>query len=208
MPISSMLVPVGLDARDEKVLRYACGLRRPVGAARCSSRTAVDASGSRRRSSLPRSTARASGSRRWPRRSMAAARMDIELRVVTGDRIDAHPRARRAGRRRRDLLRHRRASRWSTPCSPARSPSDSSRSGRVRTMTVRYDLLESVDDPRRARRTTSRSRLVVPTDFSAAATRAWLSAFERPAEAIGDAHVAARAPRGLDRGRRAQRRGA
>ena len=26
MTISSMLVPVGLDARDEKVLRYVCGL--------------------------------------------------------------------------------------------------------------------------------------------------------------------------------------
>jgi nucleotide-binding universal stress UspA family protein len=55
--------------------------------------------------------------------------------------------------------------------------------GRVRTMTVRYDLLESVDDPIELSHDFAR-RLVVPTDFSAAATRAWLSAVERPAEAI------------------------
>ena len=49
---------------------------------------------------------------------------------------------------------------------------------------------------RASSRATSRKRLVVPTDFSASATRAWLSAIERPADAIGDAARAARAAGG------------
>ncbi len=61
-------------------------------------------------------------------------------------------------------------------------------SGTIRTMTVRYDLLDAVDDPRELSRGFAR-RLVVPTDFSASATRAWLSAIERPADAIGALHA-------------------
>jgi nucleotide-binding universal stress UspA family protein len=57
-------------------------------------------------------------------------------------------------------------------------------SGKVRTMTVRNDLLDAVSDPAQLARDFAK-RLVVPTDFSASATRAWLSAVERPAEAIG-----------------------
>jgi len=56
-------------------------------------------------------------------------------------------------------------------------------SGKVRTMTVRYELLGTTDDPGTLSRDFAK-RLVVPTDFSASATRAWLSAVERPAEAI------------------------
>jgi nucleotide-binding universal stress UspA family protein len=57
-------------------------------------------------------------------------------------------------------------------------------SGKVRTMTVRKELLDAVNDPAQLA-TDFAKRLVVPTDFSASATRAWLSAVERPAEAIG-----------------------
>ena len=57
-------------------------------------------------------------------------------------------------------------------------------SGKVRTMTVRNSLLDSVDDPA-SLACGFAQRLVVPTDFSASATRAWLSAIERPVEAIG-----------------------
>ena len=55
-------------------------------------------------------------------------------------------------------------------------------------MTVRYDLLEAAADPRDLARSFAK-RLVVPTDFSSSAMRAWLSAIERPLEAIEKLHV-------------------
>jgi nucleotide-binding universal stress UspA family protein len=55
-------------------------------------------------------------------------------------------------------------------------------------MTVRNTLLDAVEDPGQIARDFAK-RLVVPTDFSASATRAWLSAIERPAEAIGDLYA-------------------
>ena len=74
-------------------------------------------------------------------------------------------------------------------------------SGTIRTMTVRYELLDAVEDPRELSRGFAR-QLVVPTDFSASATRAWLSAIGRPADAIGKLHalhVLPEASKGADR---------
>ncbi len=60
--------------------------------------------------------------------------------------------------------------------------------GEGRTMTVRYDLLDATEDAGRLGREFAR-RLVVPTDFSSSSMRALLSAFARPAEALGTLHI-------------------
>jgi nucleotide-binding universal stress UspA family protein len=70
-------------------------------------------------------------------------------------------------------------------------------SGKVRTMTVRNELLDSVDNPAKLSQAFAWN-LVVPTDFSASATRAWLSALERPAEAIGNLTAVHVLPEGAD----------
>jgi nucleotide-binding universal stress UspA family protein len=49
-------------------------------------------------------------------------------------------------------------------------------------------LLEKAEDPAQLARGFA-SRLVVATDFSDAAERAFLSAFDRPVEAIGELHL-------------------
>jgi nucleotide-binding universal stress UspA family protein len=60
--------------------------------------------------------------------------------------------------------------------------------GEGRTMTVRYELLETADDAGRLGREFAH-RLVIPTDFSSSSMRALLSAFARPAEALGTLHI-------------------
>lgn len=181
MAISSMLVPVGLDAADERVLRYVCGLS-VQSVSKVLIVTAVDSSGleapvvaaevDRARERL----AAMAGS------AMVGCSMDVELRVVTGDRIESIL----ALAEQADVDVICCGTHGKSVVDALFAGSVSERlfaSGRVRTMTVRYELLESVDDPLELSHGFAR-RLVVPTDFSAAATRAWLSAVERPAEAI------------------------
>lgn len=181
MSISSMLVPVGLDSRDEKVLRYVCGLS-VQSVRKVLVVTAVDSSG------LEAPVIAAEVDRARERlASMAATAMvgctlSMELRVVTGDRIESIL----ALAEQADIDVICCGTEGKSVVDALFAGSVSERlfaSGRVRTMTVRYDLLESVDDPITLSHDFAR-RLVVPTDFSAAATRAWLSAVERPAEAI------------------------
>lgn len=181
MSISSMLVPVGLDARDEKVLRYVCGL-----AAQSVQKvlivTAVDASGLEApvvAAGIDRARERLAA---MAASSMVGCSLDIELRVVTGDRIEGILAL--AEQADIDVICCGTSGKSVVDALFAGSISERLfASGRLRTMTVRYDLLESVDDPLELSHDFAR-RLVVPTDFSAAATRAWLSAVERPAEAI------------------------
>jgi nucleotide-binding universal stress UspA family protein len=181
MAISSMLVPVGLDARDEKVLRYVCGLA-VQSVSKVLVVTAVDSSG------LEAPVIAAEVDRARERLALMAdsamdgCSLDVELRVATGhptecilalvEQADI------------DVICCGTSGKSVVDALFAGSVSERLfASGRIRTMTVRYDLLDSVDDPLVLSLNFAR-RLVVPTDFSAAATRAWLSAVERPAEAI------------------------
>jgi nucleotide-binding universal stress UspA family protein len=182
MPISSMLVPVSLDPRDTKVLEYVCGLsaqsvRRVIIA------TAVDASG------MEAPVVAAEIDRARERLGAVTAGVkdcfaEYEVRVVTGEPTMA-------------ILGLAQQTDIDVICCGTEgksvvdalfSGSVSEKlfaSGQVRTMTVRYDLLGAVEDPRQLSRDFAK-RLVVPTDFSASATRAWLSALGRPDEALGE----------------------
>jgi nucleotide-binding universal stress UspA family protein len=176
-----MLVPVGLDSRDEKVLRYVCGLA-VQSVTKVLIVTAVDSSG------LEAPVVAAEVDRARERlvamagAAMVGCTLDVELRVVTGDRIECILAV--AEQADIDVICCGTSGKSIVDALFAGSVSERVfASGKVRTMTVRYDLLESVDDPIELALNFAR-RLVIPTDFSAAATRAWLSAVERPAEAI------------------------
>jgi len=181
MAISSMLVPVGVEARDESVLRYVCGLA-VQSVRKVLIVTAVNASG------LEAPVVAAEIDRARERLAMMAAvgmagcSMEVELRVVTGDRIEGILAL--AEQADIDVICCGTSGKSVVDALFAGSVSERLfASGRVRTMTVRYDLLEAVEDPIELSQDFGR-RLVVPTDFSAAATRAWLSAVERPRDAI------------------------
>lgn len=181
MAISSMLVPVGLDSRDEKVLRYVCGLA-VQSVRKVLIVTAVDSSGLEApvvAAEIDRARERLAA---MAASGMAGCSMEVELRVVTGDRIQGILAL--AEQSDVDVICCGTSGKSVVDALFAGSVSERLfASGRVRTMTVRYDLLEAVDDPLQLSHDFGR-RLVVPTDFSAAATRAWLSAVERPSEAI------------------------
>ena len=181
MSISSMLVPVGLDPREEKVLRYACGLsvqsvRKDLVV------TAVDAHGLEApvvAAEVDRARDRLSA---MVKNAMQGCTLEVETRVVIGNRIECILGL--AEQADVDVICL--ATSGKSVVDALFSGSVSERlfaSGKIRTMSVRYDLLESTDDPAKLATDFAR-RLVVPTDFSAAATRAWLSAVERPTDAI------------------------
>ena len=182
MPISTMLVPVTSDLREQKILRYVCGLsvqsvRRVLVA------TVVDDSGMEApvvAAEMDRARERLA---EWTAEFMPRCPMEIETRVVTGDPTGS-------------ILGLAQQADVDVICCGTSGKSlldalfsgsiseELFASGKVRTMTVRNELLDDVDDPEQLARDFAK-RLVVPTDFSASATRAWLSAIERPAEAIG-----------------------
>jgi len=198
MAISTMLVPVSLDARDTKVLQYVCGLsvqsvRKVIVA------TAVDASGmeapvvaaevDRARERLAAVTA-----------SLKSCAMSYELRVVTGETTEAVL----ALAQQADIDVICCGTEGKSVVDALFSGSVSEKlfaSGRVRTMTVRYDLLEAAADPRALSENFAK-RLVIPTDFSASATRAWLSAVDRPSEALGKVYALHVLPEGSTNGDR------
>jgi len=186
MSISSMLVPVNLDARDQKLLKYVCGLQiqsvKHVIVA-----TAVEESG------LEAPVLAAEVDRARERLASLAQSLKVkcgmtfELRVVTGDPTDAIlSLAQQAGV---DVIcigtEGRSTAHYLFHGSVAE---DLFSSGTVRAMGVRHELLESADDPEQLSRGFAR-RLVVATDFSDAAQRAFMSAFDRPAEAIGELYL-------------------
>jgi len=182
MPISTMLVPLGSDPHEQKILRYICGLsvqsvRRVLVA------TVVDDHGLEApvvAAEMDRARERLS---EWTRPIVDDCHMELETRVVTGDTADA-------------ILAVAQQADVDVICCSTEGKSlfealfsgsiseELFTAGKVRTMTVRNDVLDSVDDPADLARDFAK-RLVVPTDFSTSATRAWLSAVERPAEAIG-----------------------
>jgi len=185
MAISSMLVPVSLDPRDDKVLDYVCGLSvqsvRHVIVA-----TAVDASGME----APVVAAELDRARERLVEESAVLKtcsMEYEVRVVTGTPTDA-------------LLALAQQADIDVICCGTEgksvvdalfSGSISEKlfsSGKIRTMTVRFDLLDAAESPR-AMASNFAKKLVVPTDFSASSTRAWLSAIARPSEALGELHA-------------------
>lgn len=181
MAISSMLVPVGLDVRDEKVLRYVCGLS-VQSVRKVLVVTAVDASGMEApvlAAEVDRARERLNAMIAYTMKSCA---MEIEARVVTGDKIDCILAL--AEQADVDVICCGTEGKSVVDALFAGSVSEKLfASGKVRTMTVRYVLLGSTDDPGSLAHDFAK-RLVVPTDFSASATRAWLSAVERPSEAI------------------------
>jgi nucleotide-binding universal stress UspA family protein len=187
MPISTMLVPVGTnDPREQKILRYVCGLavqsvRRVLVA------TVVDDSGLEApvvAAEIDRARERLA---EWAVPLSQECTMDIETRVVTGNRGGAIL----ALAQQADVDVICCATEGKSVVDALFSGSVSEGlfiSGKVRTMTVRNSLLDAAKDPADLARGFAK-RLVVPTDFSASATRAWLSAIERPAEAIGQLHA-------------------
>lgn len=186
MAISSMLVPLGLEARDERLLKFVCGLSaqsvQDVIVA-----TAVDEAG------LEAPVLAAEVDRARERLAAIAqplrdqCDLKSELRVVTGDPTSA-------------ILSLVQQTGVDVVCLGTDSRStahylfhgsiaeDLFSSGRVRVMGVRFGLLEAVSDPA-ALSADFAKRLVVATDFSFAAHRAFMSAFDRPAEAIGELHI-------------------
>lgn len=186
MPISTMLVPVGSDSRGLKILHYICGLTRQS-VRRVLVATVVDDSGME----APVVAAEVDRARQrlaeWMDEIDGACQMEVETRVLTGDPTEA-------------LLGLAQQSDVDVICLGTEGKSlveaifagsiseELFASGRVRTMTVRNELLDATDDPAQLARDFAKV-LVVPTDFSASATRAWLSAIERPAEAIGVLHA-------------------
>jgi nucleotide-binding universal stress UspA family protein len=185
MSISTMLVPVSLDPREVKVLEYVCGLavqsvRRVIVA------TAVDPSGME----APVLAAEVDRARERLGATTAVLRggpLEYEVRVVTGETTESIL----ALAQQTDIDVICCGTEGKSVVEALFSGSVSEKlfaSGKVRTMTVRYDLLEAVDDPKQLSSEFAR-RLVVPTDFSVSSTRAWLSAIERPADAIGRLHA-------------------
>jgi nucleotide-binding universal stress UspA family protein len=185
MSISTMLVPVSLDPREVKVLEYVCGLavqsvRRVIVA------TAVDPSGME----APVLAAEVDRARERLGATTAALRgsaLEYEVRVVTGEATESIL----ALAQQTDVDVICCGTEGKSVVEALFSGSVSEKlfaSGKVRTMTVRYDLLEAADDPGELSSEFAH-RLVVPTDFSVSSTRAWLSAIERPADAIGKLHA-------------------
>jgi len=186
MPISSMLVPVSLDARDEKLLQYVCGLH-VQSVERVIVATAVPETG------VEAPVIAADLDRARERLAILAGslrercEMSFELRVVMGDPADA-------------ILALAQQADVDVLCLGTEGKSmahylfsgsiseDLFSSGTVRTMAVRYELLEGAADPEVLSREFART-LVLPTDFSESARRAFDSAFDRPVGAIGELHL-------------------
>lgn len=186
MPISTMLVPVGSDSHGLKMLRYICGLS-VQSVRRVLVVTVIDDSGME----APVVAAEMDRARQrlaeWMKSIGGACQMEVETRVVTGDATEA-------------LLAVAQQSDVDVICCGTEGKSlieavfagsiseELFASGKVRTMTVRNELLDTCEDPALLARDFAKT-LVIPTDFSASATRAWLSAIERPAEVIGTLHA-------------------
>lgn len=186
MPITSMLVPVGLDEKDEKTLRFVCGLS-AQSVERVTVATVVEEAG------LEAPVLAAEVDRARERLALMAAPlkgdcdMDFELCVVTGDPTDAilglvhqaHADVLCVGTQGKSITHY---------LFRGSISEDLFSSGEVRAMAVRHDLLDAAEDPADLGRNFAK-RLVVATDFSDAAERAFQSAFDRPLGAIGELYI-------------------
>jgi nucleotide-binding universal stress UspA family protein len=185
MAINSMLVPVGLGDRDQAVLKYVCGLE-SQSVRRAIVVTAVESQGVEA-PVLAKALDRAREQLAVMCAPFADCGIDLETRVITGDAYNS-------------ILALAQQSHVDLICCGTEGKSvvdylfsgsisvDLFSSGTMRTMTVRYDLLEGAEDPGEIARQFG-TRLLVPTDFSASATRAFLSAFDRPRCAMCELHA-------------------
>lgn len=176
MAINRMLLPVSNEPRDAKVLAFACGLSEQ-GVRELTVAHVVDSSGQE----APVIMAEVERARERLLRIVEPFRdcgLSIEARVVTGSIFPAIMAL--ANQVNIDVVLCGTSGKSFVDYLFSGSVSeDLALRGDVRTMTVRYDLLESVPDPAQVGRDFGR-RLVVPTDFSSSALRAVLSAFYRP----------------------------
>jgi len=180
-----MLMPVALEPRDEPLLAFGCGLRRQ-GVRELLVAHVVDVSGLEPRV-VVRKVEKARDRLLEMVEPLSSCGMKIEVRVVMGEVF-----------REISALAHQ--ADVDVICCATEGKSfvdylfagsiseDLALKGDERTMTVRWDLLESTEKAGRLASDFA-LRLVVPTDFSASAVRAVLSAYERPAEALGTVHL-------------------
>lgn len=185
MPINKMLIPVAIEPRDENILAFACGLIRQ-GVSELLVAHVVDSSG-QEAPVLIREVERARERLLQMVEPYRACGQKIEVRVVMGNVF-----------REISALAHQ--TNVGVICCGTEGKSivdylfsgsvseDLALKGDERTMTVRWSLLENPETAREVGRAFAQ-RLVVPTDFSASAMRAALSAFERPKEALGTVHL-------------------
>lgn len=186
MNLRRMLLPVSFDARDELTLAFACALTRQ-GVRELVVAHVVDSSGLEAPVIVKEVERARTRLLEMVERSGSTCGMDVEVRVVIGSVF-------------RELTALAHETRVDVVCCGTEGKSfvdylfsgsiseDLALKGDLRTMTVRYELLDSVESARALAENFAR-RLVVPTDFSASAMRAFLSAFSRPKEAIGEVHL-------------------
>lgn len=185
MALSKMLLPVALAPRDAKMLAYACGLLEQ-GVHELLVAHVVDSSGQEAPVIL-HEVERARERLREMVEPYLHCGMNIEVRVATGNvfrevmalahqvNVDV-------------LLCGTEGKSFVDYLFSGSVSEDLALKGDERTMTVRYELLDTVEDAGRLGREFAR-RLVVPTDFSSSSMRALLSAFGRPTEALGTLHI-------------------
>lgn len=185
MSIRRMLMPVALEPRDEALLAFACGLHRQ-GVRELLVAHVVDGTGLE----FPvvvRTVERAREKLLRMVEPYSSCGMKIEVRVVMGTVF-----------REISALVHQ--ANVDVICCGTEGKSfvdylfagsvseDLALKGDERTMTVRWDLVSTKEQAGELASGFAR-RLVVPTDFSASSMRAVMSAFERPAEALGTVHL-------------------
>lgn len=185
MSISSMLVPVTLDHQGESVIAYVAGLR-AQSVQHVIVATSIESDGVEP-PVLAAEIDRARAHLAVMAEPLKQAAMHVELRVATGDTAHA-------------ILALARQTDVDVICLGTEGKSaidyllsgsiseDLFSSGRIRTMAVRFDLLEESGDPGQLGRDFGR-RLVVPTDFSASSMRAFMSVFDRPVGAMEKLHL-------------------
>lgn len=185
MSINRMLMPLGLDVRDERMLAFGCGLS-TQGVQELLVAHVVDSTG-QEAPVVMHEVERARERLLAMVEPYRDCDMKLEVRVVTGSVF-----------REISALAHQ--ARIDVICCGTHGKSfvdyvfsgsvseDLALRGDERTMTVRWDLLDTTEHAREVAGRFAK-RLVVPTDFSASAMRAALSAFGRPADALGTVYL-------------------
>jgi len=185
MPIRKMLMPLSLGTRDDKMLAFACGLS-AQGVRELLVAHVVDSSG-QEAPVIIREVERARAKLLEMVEAYKTCGMSVEVRVAMGSVYEeisalahqAHVDVVCVGTEGKSLVDY---------LFSGSVSEDLALRGDERTMTVRFDLLETPEHARQVACDFGK-RLVVPTDLSASAMRAFLSAFERPREAMGQVHL-------------------
>jgi len=185
MALSKMLLPVAEEPRDAYMLAYACGLVEQ-GVHELLVAHVVEGSG--QEAPVVLAAVERARARLWEMvKPHLGSGMSIEVRVTTGAvypeilalahqvNVDV-------------ILCGTEGKSFVDYLFSGSVSEDLALSGDQRTMTVRYDLTHSEEQANRLARDFAR-RLVVPVDFSSSSLRAVLSAFNRPADALGTLHI-------------------